>query len=206
MLSEFFRLSSLAWEVGLSATGHVYTGGRLSARVQQARAEAEEARLGYQQIVLRAFQNVEDGFINYITEGQRDVTLKAAAEDSELTFQRSTRLYKAGLTDFLHSWSMNARPTWRKTWRRKANSRASSTQLHSTKRWEPAGSSFIPPMRARTPTPRRSRPLPGHSAAARRRPFLQSVLNHYHLPCIAVAVWVEPVWSGTSRSQHGHGD
>ena len=102
MLSEFFRLSSLAWEVGLSATGHVYTGGRLSARVQQARAEAEEARLGYQQIVLRAFQNVEDGLINYITEGQRDVTLKAAAEDSELTFQRSTRLYKAGLTDFLH--------------------------------------------------------------------------------------------------------
>ena len=102
MLSEFFRVSSLAWEVGLSATEHVYTGGRLSARVQQARAEAEEARLGYQQIVLRAFQNVEDGLINYTTEGQRDVTLKAAAEDSELAFQRSTRLYKAGLTDFLH--------------------------------------------------------------------------------------------------------
>jgi outer membrane protein TolC len=28
--------------------------------------------------------------------------LKAAAEDSELAFQRSLRLYKAGLTDFLH--------------------------------------------------------------------------------------------------------
>lgn len=102
MLSEFFRVSSLAWEVGLSATEHIYTGGRLSARVQQAQAEAEEARLGYQQIVLRAFQNVEDGIINYTTEGQRDVTLKAAAEDSELAFQRSLRLYKAGLTDFLH--------------------------------------------------------------------------------------------------------
>ena len=102
MLSEFFRVSSLVWEAGLSATEHVYTGGKLSARVQQARAEAEEARLGYQQIVLRAFQNVEDGLINYTTEGQRDVTLKAAAEDSELAFQRSTRLYKAGLTNFLN--------------------------------------------------------------------------------------------------------
>jgi NodT family efflux transporter outer membrane factor (OMF) lipoprotein len=102
MLSEFFRVSSLAWEVGLSATEHVYTGGKLSARVQQARAEAEEARLGYQQIVLRAFQNVEDGLINYTTEGQRDITLKAAAEDSELAFQRSTQLYKAGLTNFLN--------------------------------------------------------------------------------------------------------
>ena len=102
MLSEFFRVSSLVWEAGLSATEHVYTGGKLSARVQQARAEAEEARLGYQQIVLRAFQNVEDGLINYTTEGQRDVTLKAAAKDSELAFQRSTRLYKAGLTNFLN--------------------------------------------------------------------------------------------------------
>jgi outer membrane protein, multidrug efflux system len=102
MLSEFFRVSSLAWEIGLSATDHIYTGGALSAHVQQARAEAEEARLGYQQIVLRAFQNVEDGLINYTTEGQRDVTLKAAAEDSELAFQRSVRLYQAGIIDFLH--------------------------------------------------------------------------------------------------------
>jgi outer membrane protein TolC len=28
--------------------------------------------------------------------------LKTASADSELAFQRSTRLYKAGLTDFLH--------------------------------------------------------------------------------------------------------
>ena len=28
--------------------------------------------------------------------------MKAAAADSELAFQRSSRLYKAGLTDFLH--------------------------------------------------------------------------------------------------------
>jgi multidrug efflux system outer membrane protein len=37
-----------------------------------------------------------------MTEAQRDITLKAAAADSELAFQLSTRLYKAGLTDFLH--------------------------------------------------------------------------------------------------------
>jgi hypothetical protein len=35
------------------------------------------------------------------TEAQRDITLKAAAQDSDLAFQRSSRLYKAGLTDFL---------------------------------------------------------------------------------------------------------
>jgi NodT family efflux transporter outer membrane factor (OMF) lipoprotein len=102
MLNEFFRVSSLAWVVGLSATSHIYTGGADSARVRQAREQAEEARLAYQQTVLRAFQNVEDGLINYKTEDQRDVTLKAAAAASELAFERSTRLYKAGLTDFLH--------------------------------------------------------------------------------------------------------
>jgi NodT family efflux transporter outer membrane factor (OMF) lipoprotein len=101
-ISEFFRLSSLAWHVGLSATQPISTGGRLSARVRQAKEEAEEARLAYQQTVLRAFQNVEDGLVNYTTEAQRDVTLKAAADASELAFQRSSRLYQAGLTDFLH--------------------------------------------------------------------------------------------------------
>ncbi|HEY1414195.1 MAG TPA: efflux transporter outer membrane subunit [Rhodopila sp.] len=101
-LSKFFRVSSLAWVVGLSATQHVYTGGALSARVQQAQEQAEEARLEYQQTVLRAFQNVEDGLIDYMTEAERDVTLKTAAADSEVAFERSTRLYKAGLTDFLN--------------------------------------------------------------------------------------------------------
>jgi NodT family efflux transporter outer membrane factor (OMF) lipoprotein len=100
-LSELFQARSLVWEIGLAATQHVYTGGAMTARVRQARAAAEEARLAYQQTVLRAFQNVEDGLINYTTEAQRDVTLKAAAEASELAFQRSTRLYQAGLTDFL---------------------------------------------------------------------------------------------------------
>jgi NodT family efflux transporter outer membrane factor (OMF) lipoprotein len=101
-LSGLFRASSMVWQIGLSASDHLYTGGALSARVRQAREQAEEARLAYEQTVLRAFQNVEDGLIDYAAEAQRDITLKAAAEDSDLAFQRSTRLYKAGLTDFLH--------------------------------------------------------------------------------------------------------
>jgi NodT family efflux transporter outer membrane factor (OMF) lipoprotein len=101
-LTELFHASSMVWQIGLSASDHLYTGGALSARVRQAREQAEEARLAYEQTVLRAFQNVEDGLIDYTTEAQRDVTLKAAAADSELAFQRSTKLYKAGLTDFLH--------------------------------------------------------------------------------------------------------
>jgi NodT family efflux transporter outer membrane factor (OMF) lipoprotein len=101
-LTQLFQARSLVWQIGLSATDHIYTGGALSARVRQAHEQAEEARLAYQQTVLRAFQNVEDGLIDYTTEAQRDITLKAAAADSELAFQRSTRLYKAGLTDFLH--------------------------------------------------------------------------------------------------------
>jgi NodT family efflux transporter outer membrane factor (OMF) lipoprotein len=101
-LTQLFQARSLVWQIGLSATDPIYTGGALSARVRQAREQAEEARLAYQQTVLRAFQNLEDGLIDYTTEAQRDITLKAAAEDSDLAFQRSSRLYKAGLTDFLH--------------------------------------------------------------------------------------------------------
>ena len=101
-LTQLFSASSLVWQIGLSASDHIYTGGALSARAEQARAAAAEARITYTQTVLRAFQNVEDALVDYTTEGQRDITLKVAAEHSELAFERSSRLYSAGLTDFLH--------------------------------------------------------------------------------------------------------
>ena len=145
-LTQLFQARSLVWQIGLSATDHVYTGGALSARVRQARERAEEARFAYQQTVLRAFQDVEDGLIDYTTKAQRDVTLKAAAEDSELAFQRSSRLYKAGLTDFLHVLVDERAAYAARIWRRRANWKASTTRSRFTRHWGLAGRTFIPPM------------------------------------------------------------
>jgi NodT family efflux transporter outer membrane factor (OMF) lipoprotein len=101
-LNQVFNAASLVWAVGLNAGQSLYDGGRREARVDEARAEAEAARLTYQQTVLTAFSEVEDALANYHAEVQRHQALVAAAEDSRTAADRAEQLYSAGLTDFLN--------------------------------------------------------------------------------------------------------
>jgi NodT family efflux transporter outer membrane factor (OMF) lipoprotein len=101
-LNEAFNAASLVWAIGLSSTQTLYDGGRLHARVDQARADAEAARLTYQQTVLSAFSEVEDALVNLQAQTQRHIALVAAAADSRIAADRAERLYGAGLTDFLN--------------------------------------------------------------------------------------------------------
>jgi NodT family efflux transporter outer membrane factor (OMF) lipoprotein len=101
-LNEAFNAASLVWAIGLSSTQTLYDGGRLDAQVNQAKANAEAARLTYQQAVLTAFSEVEDALVNLQAETQRHQALVAAAADSRTAADRAERLYGAGLTDFLN--------------------------------------------------------------------------------------------------------
>ena len=96
-----FQSVSLAWQVGLSATAPIYTGGRLRNREVAARAEAEAARLQYVNTVLTAFREVEDGIVTTTDEVQRNERLHEAAADSRLALERASLLYSRGLTGFL---------------------------------------------------------------------------------------------------------
>jgi NodT family efflux transporter outer membrane factor (OMF) lipoprotein len=100
-LSETFQAASLVWSAGLTLTQTVYDGGKLSARVAEARAAAEEDRLAYAQTVLQALREVEDSLIAYEMETQRNGKLHKAVFDSRTAYDRAQRLYSAGLTDFL---------------------------------------------------------------------------------------------------------
>ncbi|HWK45245.1 MAG TPA: efflux transporter outer membrane subunit [Stellaceae bacterium] len=96
-----FLAKSINWSIGVALSGTVYDGGRTDARIVSARAAAETARLTYEQTVRGAFRDVEDALINYRTETERQVKLQAAAADSDIARQRATKLFGAGLTDFL---------------------------------------------------------------------------------------------------------
>ena len=100
-LVNLFDPDSLVWTFGLSATQTLYDGGRSEARIRAAEALAEHDRLAYRQAILTAFREVEDRLIGYSTERQRHAFLTAAAEDERRAFDRATRLYAAGLTDFI---------------------------------------------------------------------------------------------------------
>ncbi len=101
MIHELLAADSLAFQLVLSAAQPLYHGGRLSAQVRQARAEAEAGRLAYRQTVLTAFREVEDRLVAYRNDRLRDVTLRRAAADNALALDRARRLYAAGLVGFL---------------------------------------------------------------------------------------------------------
>ncbi len=98
---QVFSGANLLWQATLSATAPIYEGGRLRAQVRAARAQAEEARLAYEQTVLDAFREVEDGLTAYATDRERSRALARAASDSALALQRSDVLYAHGLIGFL---------------------------------------------------------------------------------------------------------
>ena len=101
MIHELFTASSLAWSLLLQASAPLYHGGTLKAEVREARANAEVARLGYEQTVLRAFGEVEDRLVAYGNDRIRADMLRRAAQDNALALDRARRLYGAGLSGFL---------------------------------------------------------------------------------------------------------
>jgi len=92
---------ALVWTFGLSATQTLYDGGKSNAHIRAAEAVAEQDRLAYRQTILQAFREVEDRLVGYRTEQDRHASLVAAAADEAQAFDRATRLYASGLTDFL---------------------------------------------------------------------------------------------------------
>ena len=101
MIHELLAADSLAFQLVLSAAQPIYRGGRLSAQVREARAEAEAARLTYRQTVLTAFREVEDRLVAYRNDAERSAVLHRAAADNALALDRARQLYAAGLTGFL---------------------------------------------------------------------------------------------------------
>ena len=76
-------------------------GGRRRAEVDRQKAALREAVAAYQQIVLSAFQEVENALVNNFATGQRVERLAETAQATGATLRLTTARYLAGLTDYL---------------------------------------------------------------------------------------------------------
>ncbi len=99
--SKLFRMDSLTFSFGPSASLPIFTAGRTAAQVRQAQASYQESLADYQQAALTAFKEVEDSLaqIRFWTEqaGAQADALSSARRVTELTQAR----YDAGvLTEF----------------------------------------------------------------------------------------------------------
>jgi NodT family efflux transporter outer membrane factor (OMF) lipoprotein len=100
-LSQLFSGPSFFWSVGPVIAQTIFNAGKTHGQVQQAQANYESTVANYRQIVLTAFQQVEDDI-----SGLRILEDEAAAEDeavksAQQSLDIATNQYKAGIQDYL---------------------------------------------------------------------------------------------------------
>jgi len=100
-LTTLLTVPSLVWSAAAGATQPVYTGGRLSAQMEHARAVYEESADNYRQQVLTAFQEVEDGLSGLRVLEEQAAAYEKAVQSAQETVDISTSRYREGLAQFI---------------------------------------------------------------------------------------------------------
>ena len=100
-LSELFSGPSFLWSVGPVIAQTIFDAGKTHGQVQEARANYDATVANYREVVLTAFQQVEDDL-----SGLRILKEEADAEDQAVasalqSLDISTNQYKAGTVDYL---------------------------------------------------------------------------------------------------------
>lgn len=98
---DWFSGGSKFWSLGPTVQWRVFDAGRIRANIKVQNARQEEALANYEQIVLTAFEDVEDGLVSYAKEQVRRASLQDAVTSSQRSLDVANKLYANGLTDFL---------------------------------------------------------------------------------------------------------
>jgi multidrug efflux system outer membrane protein len=82
--------------MGLNGSQSLYSGGRLTAHVDAARANKEAALFSYQKTILIAFGEVEDALSSQMTEEIRYKALTAQLADNRQALREAQERYRRG--------------------------------------------------------------------------------------------------------------
>jgi NodT family efflux transporter outer membrane factor (OMF) lipoprotein len=93
---ELFEHASLLWRMGLDGTQNLYSGGRLTANLDAARAEKDAELFTYEQTVLKAFAEVEDALSAQMTEEARYRALTTQLADNRQALLEAQQRYQRG--------------------------------------------------------------------------------------------------------------
>jgi outer membrane protein TolC len=100
--SDWFTAGSSFWSVGPTVQWRIFDAGRIRANIRVQNARQEQALAAYEQTVLTAFEDVENGLVAYANEQIRRRSLEDAVTSSQKSLDLANKLYANGLTDFLH--------------------------------------------------------------------------------------------------------
>ena len=99
-LSDMFRWSSRAAQVGPSVQWNILNYGQLSNNVRAQDARFQQLLLGYQQAVLVAQQDVEDNLVAFLRAQDRADFLARSVTSSRRAVDLAVLQYREGVTDF----------------------------------------------------------------------------------------------------------
>ena len=99
---DWFAGGSSFWSAGPTVQWRIFDAGRIRANIRVQNARQEAALATYEQTVLTAFEDVENGLVGYANEQTRRHSLAVAVTSSRKSLELADKLYANGLTDFLH--------------------------------------------------------------------------------------------------------
>jgi len=100
-ITKLFGAPSSFWSLGVSAAETVFSGGRLHAQVDYARAGYQGSVANYRNTVLTAFQQVEDGLSGLTTLANAAAEQQRAVESSQRYLDIANDRYVGGLVTYL---------------------------------------------------------------------------------------------------------
>lgn len=100
-LSDILNDSSLLWSIGPGVRWPIFQGGRIRANIEAQNARQEQAALRYEQSILLALEDVENGLVAFAKEQEHREALRAAVEANERAVRLANARYIGGLEAFL---------------------------------------------------------------------------------------------------------
>jgi NodT family efflux transporter outer membrane factor (OMF) lipoprotein len=100
-ITKLFNASSTLWSLGTTATQDIFSGGRLHAQLDFAKAGYQGSVADYRNTVLTAFQQVEDGLSGLTTLADAAAAQQKAVDDSQRFLNIANDRYVGGLVTYL---------------------------------------------------------------------------------------------------------
>lgn len=99
-MSHLFSVPAIGWSLGAQLAETIFNGGLTGAQVAAARANYDSTIANYKQVVLAAFQNVEDNLASLRILNEQSVVQNEAAANADLSLRLVLNQYKSGTADY----------------------------------------------------------------------------------------------------------
>ncbi len=96
--NDLFTTASRTWSFGPGVQWAIFEGGRIRANIAAQTAQADGARATYEQVVLRALQEVDSAWVAHHQERQTAAHLTATVTEQQRTLELANTLYREGLS------------------------------------------------------------------------------------------------------------